>query len=144
MFKDKTTYLILFLVIVLFALVFLRVFLQKTNPTRDIQSPSPQSRSNFFVAHSINNQQIGVTDKFNVTFSKPLDPESLEYSVEPPTELELSLDNTGLVLSVSSKQIWKFDTSYKLTIKSETKSNDGEKLGSDVIINFKTAPYSGI
>lgn len=162
MHKTKTILLILVLLVLLIILLIIRVSFSKKNPPALLPtptdspqlapipttqpSPSPQSSPTFSViSHSlITNSTIAITDSFQVYFSQPLSSKDFGFWLSPNTPVEFSLDNTGTILEVKPKNTWSFGESYSLTIKKETKSMDGNSLNSDVNINFKVAPYSGI
>lgn len=153
--KNKTVYLIIILSLLAITAAVLQV-LSSRSPKEQAQSPAPQPviqgpidgskpQSQFYVVRNdLPDHPIGITDRFNITFTKALSYKDLSISINPKEELVLSLDSTARVVTVKPKRTWDFDTTYTLTINPDTKSESGENLGQPSVITFKTASYGGI
>lgn len=162
MFKDKTTYLIGILVILLILVIVVQLqtsrapqsIPQSIPPTPKVsESPliqtkpldSHQPQVEFkVIGSSLTETPIGITDGFTITFSKPLSYIDVNISLEPKIETEFALDSSGRMLTINPRIAWDFDTTYKLTVNAQTKSQSGENLDSPEEIIFKTSGYGGI
>lgn len=156
LFKSKTPILILILLATLIFIIVLQILRDSGSESEVITAPTPSPKpiiqqdpvkqnADFYVTGTtLDNNRLNIADAFVIFFSKPLADNGLVFEIAPSIELDAILDRSGSVLTISPKQTWHFDTDYTFTIKGGTRSFDGYRIESDVNLNFRTVPYSGI
>lgn len=153
MIKDKTKLLIAVLIFLIILIVIIQIFRPNNQPqAQQDQGKLPTFQPNdasgnisFYVTrNTAPTQPMNVAQQFTITFSQPLNPNSLQYEISPKIDLILSLDNTGKILTIAPETTWNYNTSYTLKISKETLDNNGKTLNNDAIIYFKTGAYTGI
>ncbi|MBI2021463.1 Ig-like domain-containing protein [Candidatus Daviesbacteria bacterium] len=126
-------------------LTFSKALLPKNTQNSAPKQPagtSPQTNLSV-TSTSFDKSLVNVSDKITFKFSKPVDERTIKVSIEPETDFDLMLEPDGQTIQIAPKKIWKFETKYKLTIDGVLTGTDGEKIPENIIMDFRTAPYSG-
>lgn len=98
----------------------------------------------YIIGTSLTSQEVSVSKRITINFSRPLSSLNLSYEIIPFVKTGISFSKDGKELTIEPINTWGYGLSYSITIKGETKSVDGATLSSDYIIKFITPRYSGI
>lgn len=144
--KNKTIYLLLFLIFILVLILFLKSQFDKS-PNKSVGqnnlTPVVQLSTFKLIATNISSGTIGITEPIKLQFDQPII-SNIIYTIEPQKEEKIGIGATPNEIIIDPVDAWNFDTSYTLKILKSTKSVNGQYLDKDYTYTFKTPPYSGI
>lgn len=81
-------------------------------------------------------------DLFRMNFNSPMDQDSMRVSVAPTLTRQSLYWTWGESLDARVYGNWEASTAYTVTIHGDSKTRDGEELGKDTVVHFKTAPIT--
>jgi hypothetical protein len=135
--KKSTLYILFFLLAILVTILI--VSLIQSFKKQPSQTPAAAIKITQF---SPNQGSIYVSDPLTITFDKPVDPEDLQITINPPAMITTSLDPAKTLLTIQNQTTWTFNTEYTLTI--TNKDNSTEELDKVYQFQFKTSPFQGM
>ncbi len=116
-------------------------------PANTETSPTPSNKPQGFsvVKTSLEGKDsaVGVGDAIIIQFSEPVAYDEIYYELQPATKSEASMSQGRTVLTINPSLIWKINTIYSLRINQKTKSESGQNLSSDFVLNFRTVGSNG-
>ncbi|MBI4036534.1 hypothetical protein HY386_01475 [Candidatus Daviesbacteria bacterium] len=113
--------------------------------------PTPQDELEIIstTPHPLEEATILPTQSIEVTFNKPLFVSEFKHKFDPEIEHQVEAINSqstnfGQTLRIVFTKPLQLGSGYTLFILPNTHSEDGLKLGRDVIYHFKTIDYRGV
>lgn len=129
------------------------IFTQGLHPTEEtprIEEPTSNNSSTEANVVSTNpspldNTTILPTQSIEITVDTPLqnEPET-KINIHPEIEYKLELTNNRKTIKITPNDTWGLGTGYSLSIKTETKFEQGKKLNEEKIYHFMTINYRGV
>jgi hypothetical protein len=154
---NKKVLILIAVLVLLIILLLLVEFFGAKKPEQATSIDAPESNTNQsplpsaitstpfnLVSQPQNLDNFGVADRLTFTFSKPIKPSEIKYSLTPQTPINAKVEPSGMVLIFEPTQTWEFNTQYKLIIYKDLTSVDNQTLPEDIKLDFTTSPYSGI
>lgn len=161
---NKTKVLIVILLVLLIIVLSVVIYTSRSEPQLGPQrspnpiiqfirqSPSPYSSVNIPAEFKITKtvpdlakqKLLRIDAGLVIVFNRPIDPTKFLYEISPKTSIISELDSTGTQLTIRGDPFWPKDTHFKLTIKSQTSSQDNLQLGSDQTFEYSTGIPEGI
>lgn len=150
--KTRVIFLILFLIVILISIIFLKNRSQNHETIQSIQQDTPtlqqvkdNSSINTFRLTSFNSSKglVGITEPLLIEFNQPLS-ENIVYTIEPNILVKSEVGNNPYEFIIRPVNAWAFNTDYKLTILKSSLSQKNQNLDTDYSFHFKTISFGGM
>jgi hypothetical protein len=141
---------ILLILLIVGFIVYSQGFFVKTNEKTTMEKP-PQPSPLSIVSTNPNLEDgafISFTQPVEITFSQAISKSELKYSIQPELEHTFEAIDTGnkdfgATYQLKFNKPLKSGEGFELTIKGETKTNEGQKLEKDYNFVIRTIPHKG-
>jgi hypothetical protein len=143
---------ILVLLLLIGTVVYSQGFFVKTDEETSMEnSPSPTNQLTIVSTNPnlTGGAFISFTQPVEITFSQPISKSELKYTIQPELEHTFEAIDTGnkdfgATYQLKFNKPLKSGEGFELTIKGETKTNEGQKLEKDYNFVIRTIPHKGV
>lgn len=107
------------------------------------QSPNPHVVSTN--PNPLENTTIVPTQELEITFSHPIENKGeVKYILDPIANVSIRLSDDRKTIKVVPVKPFNLGQGYTLSIKQDTKFDEGKRQDGDAVFHFTTIPYKGV
>lgn len=107
------------------------------------QSPNPHVVSTN--PNPLENTTIVPTQELEITFSHPIENKGeVKYILDPVADVSIELSDDRKTIKVIPVKPFALGQGYTLSIKQDTKFDEGKRQDGDAVFHFTTIPYTGV